>query len=303
VIPSEDAHQSEYTASCDARRAFISGFTGSAGLAVVSTDSAALFTDGRYFLQASKQLDHNWELMKQGLPDIPTWQEFLVQNLPKGSKIGIDPTLIIANDAKALKESLGKIGSSLVSIEDNLVDLVWGDERPSRPCNPVNVLSLKYTGRSHTDKITKLREELAKENFYGFVVSALDEIAWLFNLRGSDVQYNPVFFAYALITKNDIVLYIDENKLSDEVKEHLRSSIRFRPYNSVFEDLRNLNDKFKSDNQKLLISTRTSFALALASGEDNIESARSPILDAKAIKNEVELEGIRQCHLRDAAAV
>ncbi|CAG8436472.1 1621_t:CDS:10 [Funneliformis caledonium] len=267
VIPSEDAHQSEYTASCDARRAFISGFTGSAGLAVVSTKDAALFTDGRYFLQASKQLDHNWTLMKQGLPDVPTWQEYLVQDLPKGSKIGIDPTLIMANDAKALKESLGKIGSSLVSIENNLVDLVWGDARPSRPCNPVIVLPLKYAGRSHTDKIAKLREELAKENYYGFVVSALDEIAWLFNLRGSDVQYNPVFFAYALITKNDIVLYIDENKLSDEIKDHLGSSIRFRPYYSVFEDLRNLQDKFKSDNQKLLISTRTSFALALAAGE------------------------------------
>uniref|UniRef100_U9SWY3 Creatinase N-terminal domain-containing protein n=1 Tax=Rhizophagus irregularis (strain DAOM 181602 / DAOM 197198 / MUCL 43194) TaxID=747089 RepID=U9SWY3_RHIID len=179
VIPSEDAHQSEYTAACDARRAFISGFTGSAGLAVVSTDDAALFTDGRYFLQANKQLDHNWTLMKQGIPDVPTWQEYLVQNLPKDSRIGIDPTLITACDAKTLKESLGKVGSSLVSTEENLVDLVWGNARPPRPCNPANVLPSKYTGRSHDDKIANLREELSKENYYGFVVSALDEIACL----------------------------------------------------------------------------------------------------------------------------
>ncbi|RGB34801.1 Creatinase/aminopeptidase [Rhizophagus diaphanus] len=303
VIPSEDAHQSEYTAACDARRAFISGFTGSAGLAVVSTDDAALFTDGRYFLQANKQLDHNWTLMKQGIPDVPTWQEYLVQNLPNDSRIGIDPTLITACDAKTLKESLGKVGSSLVSTEENLVDLVWGNARPPRPCNPANVLPLKYTGRSHDDKIANLREELSKENYYGFVVSALDEIAWLFNLRGSDVKYNPVFFAYALITKDDIILYIDEKKLSNEVKAHLGSSVKFRSYNAVFEDLRHLSVKFKSDNQKLLISTRTSYALTLAAGEDNTESARSPILDAKAIKNEVELEGMRQCHIRDAAAV
>lgn len=302
VVPSEDAHQSEYTAACDGRRAFISGFTGSAGLAVISTDAAALFTDGRYFLQAGKQLDHNWTLMKQGIPDVPTWQEYLVQNLPKDSRIGIDPTLITACDAKALNESLGKVGSSLVSTEENLVDLVWRN-KPPRPCNPVNVLPLKYTGRSHNDKIANLRDELSKENYYGFVVSALDEIAWLFNLRGSDVEYNPVFFAYALVTKDDIILYIDENKLSNEVKEHLGSSVKFRSYNAVFKDLRNLSDKFKSDNQKLLISTRTSYALALAAGEDNTESARSPILDTKAIKNEVELEGMRQCHLRDAAAV
>ncbi|CAG8719804.1 2756_t:CDS:2, partial [Acaulospora morrowiae] len=220
VIPSEDAHQSEYTAECDARRAFISGFTGSAGLAVVSADSAALFTDGRYFLQASKQLDHNWTLMKQGLPDVPTWQEYL-QNLPKGSKIGIDPTLITAPDARTLSESLGRNGSSLVPTDENLVDLVWGDARPPRPTNPLIVLEERYTGKPYKEKIANLREELAKEKRYGFVVSALDEIACqfnifslfpnvrlvtvafdnlqimkydftgLFNLRGSDVKFNP----------------------------------------------------------------------------------------------------------------
>ncbi|CAJ0842297.1 2791_t:CDS:2, partial [Entrophospora sp. SA101] len=177
VIPSEDAHQSEYTASRDARRAFISGFTGSAGLAVVTTDSAAMFTDGRYFLQAGQQMDSNWTLMKQGLPDVPTWQEYLTQNIPKGSRIGIDPQLISTSDAKSLNESLGRIGSKMAYIDDNLVDLVWGDDRPPFPKNPITVLPLKYAGCSRNEKIENLREELSKGNYHGFVISALDEIA------------------------------------------------------------------------------------------------------------------------------
>ncbi|CAG8463560.1 93_t:CDS:10 [Diversispora eburnea] len=301
IIPSEDAHQSEYTAECDARREFISGFTGSAGLAVVSTDSAALFTDGRYFLQASKQLDHNWTLMKEGLPDVPTWQEYLVQNLPKGSRIGIDPTLITA--CETLSESLEKVDSSLIPTEENLVDLAWGNERPPRPLNKVIILEERYTGKSHNEKIANLREELNKDNFYGFVVSALDEVAWLFNLRGSDVLFNPVFFAYALVTKHDIVLYVEEIKLSQEVKDHLGSEVKFRPYNTIFEDLQKVSQACKSESQKLLMSTRANFALFKAIGEENVEETRSPIADAKAVKNEVELEGMRQCHLRDAVAL
>nr|CAG8651859.1 7571_t:CDS:10 [Entrophospora candida] len=246
VIPSEDAHQSEYTASRDARRAFISGFTGSAGLAVVTTDSAAMFTDGRYFLQAGQQMDSNWTLMKQGLPDVPTWQEYLTQNIPKGSRIGIDPQLISTSDAKSLNESLGRIGSKMAYIDDNLVDLVWGDDRPPFPKDPVTVLPLKY----------------------------------------ADVLYNPIFFAYSLVTKNDIILYIEDYKLTQEVKEELsKSDIKFKPYNAIFEGLKSLQVNLKNDNQ------------------ENVEEARSPVTDAKAIKNEVELEGMRKCHLRDAAAL
>nr|CAG8643857.1 6465_t:CDS:10 [Entrophospora candida] len=304
VIPSEDAHQSEYTASRDARRAFISGFTGSAGLAVVTTDSAAMFTDGRYFLQAGQQMDSNWTLMKQGLPDVPTWQEYLTQNIPKGSRIGIDPQLISTSDAKSLNESLGRIGSKMAYIDDNLVDLVWGDDRPPFPKNPVTVLPLKYAGCSRNEKIENLREELSKGNYHGFVISALDEIAWLFNLRGSDVLYNPIFFAYSLVTKNDIILYIEDYKLTQEVKEELsKSDIKFKPYNAIFEGLKSLQVNLKNDNQKLLISNRASYALTIAIGEENVEEARSPVTDAKAIKNEVELEGMRKCHLRDAAAL
>ncbi|CAG8533718.1 4119_t:CDS:10 [Cetraspora pellucida] len=245
-------------------------------------------------------MDSNWSLMKQGLPDVPTWQEYLVQNLQKGSKIGIDPTLITAPDARTLSESLEKVGSCLIPISQNLVDLVWGNERPPRPINEVTILEERYSGRSHADKIASLRGEFTKENYYGFVVSGLDEIAWLFNLRGSEVEYNPVFFSYSLITKDEAILYIDDRKLNKEVKDHLGSDIKYRPYDAIFEDLQKHSVKLKNDNKKLLISTRSSWAIARAAGEDNIEEARSPVTDAKAIKNETELEGMRQCHLRDA---
>ena len=137
---------SEYLAHCDERRAFISGFNGSAGCAVVTLDKAHLFTDGRYFLQAAKQLDENWVLMKQGLPDVPTWQEFLHKNLEPKTKIGIDPTLISASDAESLNKKLAEKESELVSLPQNLVDAVWGADRPTRPKNRVFHLDEKYSG-------------------------------------------------------------------------------------------------------------------------------------------------------------
>ncbi|KAL1922548.1 uncharacterized protein VTP21DRAFT_10087 [Calcarisporiella thermophila] len=302
VIPSEDAHQSEYSAECDRRRAFISGFTGSAGTAVVTTDQAALFTDGRYHLQASMELDGNWTLMKSGLPEVPTWQEWLAK-LPSGSRIGVDPTLITAVDAHQLEKTLSDAGSTIVPIAENLVDIAWGAERPSRPLDPLTILPLKYTGKSHADKIKDLREELEKKEAHGFVVSGLDEIAWLLNVRGSDVQYNPVFYAYALVTRDDVILYIDSAKVPTDVKQHLGNEVTLKPYGAIFEDLKATSAQLNEGKSKLLLSDRASWALEDAIGKDNAKLIRSPITDMKAVKNKVELEGMRQCHLRDAAAL
>ncbi|KAJ3079226.1 hypothetical protein HK102_003939 [Quaeritorhiza haematococci] len=306
IVPSEDAHQSEYIAACDARRAFISGFTGSAGLAVITHQEAALWTDGRYYLQASKQLDENWTLMKSGLPDVPTKEEWLLKVLAPRSRVGIDPKLITVNAAYTLNGSLIKEDHSLVSIPENLVDLVWGADRPARPDNSVNVLDLRYTGKSVEDKLKELREQLEKKKLAGFVVNALDELAWLFNLRGSDIPYNPVFFAYALVLKNDVVLYINETKLSPEVKEQLKPcGVRIQPYEAIFKDLQAYAaSNVTNADAKLWIDTRCSLALQEAlGGAAMVEESRSPIMTAKAIKNEVELEGFRRCHIRDAAAL
>ncbi|KAK5166302.1 uncharacterized protein LTR77_008563 [Saxophila tyrrhenica] len=313
IVPSEDAHSSEYIAPTDARREFISGFTGSAGTAVITHEKAALATDGRYFNQASKQLDDNWTLLKQGLQDVPTWQEWTVEQAEDGKTVGVDPTTITAPEGKKLAEKIKKKGGKdLVAIATNLVDEVWGDKKPARPNEPVKVLGLEYAGKSFEDKIEELRKELDKKKAAGFVVSMLDEIAWLFNLRGNDIPYNPVFFSYAVVTPTTVTLYIDESKLEDSAKEHLKG-VKIRPYNDVFSDIAamassepaaNGSSETSKPKRKYLISTKGSWALSKAlGGEDKVDEIRSLIGDAKAIKNETELEGMRQCHIRDGAAL
>lgn len=203
IIPSSDAHGSEYIAPCDARRAFISGFTGSAGTAIITQDSAALWTDGRYFLQAEKELDHNWTLMKDGIPGTLRQEEWLAKVLPSCSRIGVDP-FVISNDTwKPLATHLGRAGHTLVPISENLIDVIW-DDRPSPPANSIEPLSIKYTGRSWSDKVNEVRREMISKGANALIITALDEVAWLFNLRGSDIEFNPLFFAYSVITLDNI---------------------------------------------------------------------------------------------------
>ncbi|KAL0089291.1 Creatinase/aminopeptidase [Phycomyces blakesleeanus] len=298
VVPSEDAHQSEYTADCDNRRSWISGFTGSAGCAVITSSEAALFTDGRYFLQASQELGPKWKLMKQGIQNVPTWQEYL-GSLPTNSNIGIDPSLITAADAKQLKQNLATRGSHLVSIS-NLVDMVR-DDRPSRPSNPVKIHHEKYAGQDHQSKINQLRIALDVRKCQGTVISSLDEIAWLLNLRGSDIHCCPVFFAYCIVTQQETMLYImnkGRDNLSKNVVEHLnKAGVQLRDYDDVFEDLKETTGQFMID------SNTTSYSILQALGSDRVCDASSWVSDAKAVKNEAELAGIREAHKRDAAAV
>ncbi|UNI19719.1 Xaa-Pro aminopeptidase [Purpureocillium takamizusanense] len=314
IVPSEDSHSSEYIADCDARREFISGFTGSAGCAVVTLQAAALATDGRYFNQASKQLDDNWTLLKQGLQDVPTWQEWAAEQSTGGKTVAVDPTLLAGPAAKKLAEQVRKAGGSdLVALDDNLVDLAWADGRPSRPRLAVKVLPDNVAGKSVQAKIADLRQELAKKSCPGFFVSMLDEVAWLFNLRGSDIPYNPVFFSYATVTPHAATLYIDESKLDEGCKSHLvANDVTVRPYEAFFPDARNLQAEVSEKNkaagaaapQVFLMSNKGSWALQRAlGGEGSVEEVRSPIGDSKAIKNETEMEGMRACHVRDGAAL
>ncbi|PWY75183.1 hypothetical protein BO70DRAFT_296262 [Aspergillus heteromorphus CBS 117.55] len=310
IVPSEDAHQSEYIAPCDGRREFISGFSGSAGTAIVSLTKAALSTDGRYFNQAAKQLDSNWALLKQGVEGFPTWQEWTNEQAEGGRVVGVDPSLITPSGARSLSETLKKNGSSLVGIQQNLVDLVWGNDRPAPPREAVRVHPAKYAGKSFQDKVADLRKELETKKAAGFVISMLDEIAWLFNLRGSDIPYNPVFFSYAIITPTTVELYIDDDKLTSEVKAHLGDDVTVKPYHSIFSDAKALGEARKQEaagatsKSKFLLSNKASWALSLnLGGEEQVEEVRSPIGDAKAVKNDVELAGMRACHIRDGAAL
>ena len=320
IVPSEDSHQSEYIAPCDARREHISGFSGSAGTAVVTLEKAALATDGRYFNQASKQLDSNWTLLKQGLEDVPTWQEWTTEQAEGGKTVGVDPAVITASDARKLSETLKKKSkATLVGVKENLVDKVWGSARPSRPTEKIRVLPEIYTGKPFTEKIQDLRKELDKKKAGGMIVSMLDEIAWLFNLRGNDIPYNPVFFSYAAITPTSATIYVDDHKITSDVKSALGKDVSIKPYDALFSDLTALSDSIaesaatnghtngttsKSKHHQFLLSNKASWALSLGlGGEEKVTEARSPIADAKAIKNETELEGMRQCHIRDGAAL
>jgi Xaa-Pro aminopeptidase len=315
VVPSEDSHSSEYIAPCDARREYITGFTGSAGCAVITQEKAALATDGRYFNQATKQLDGNWLLLKQGLQDVPTWQEWSADQSEGGKIVGVDPTVISAPEARKLSDKIKKRGGQdLMAIEDNLVDEIWGSGRPPKPSEPVKVLAQQFAGKDVKTKLEDLRKELEKKKSSGFIVSMLDEIAWLFNLRGNDIPYNPVFFSYATITSSTATLYVDSSKLSSECENYLaENNIYVRPYERIFEDSQVLGQSLEVPSgdgspeakvKKFLVSTKTSWALKRAlGGESKVEELRSPIGDAKAVKNETELEGMRACHIRDGAAL
>ncbi|KAF8886119.1 peptidase M24, structural domain-containing protein [Infundibulicybe gibba] len=304
VVPSEDQHSSEYLAHCDKRRAFVSGFNGSAGCAVVTLKEAFMFTDGRYFLQAGKQLDHrNWTLMKQGLPDVPTWQEFLSKHLEKSTRIGIDSTLISAVDAETLAKTLEPKGSRLVSLEKNPVDTIW-EQRPARPHNPVFYLDEKYSGESHVDKIARVRVEMEKKKVKAFVVTMLDEVAWLFNLRGSDIDFNPVFFAYAVVTAHSVVLFIRDNQLEEAARARIAGAVDIAAYGSFFDYLKALPGALQlTEDSTILLGDKASLAVAEAVGQRKTLIARSPIADLKAIKNPTELEGFRQSHIRDGVAL
>lgn len=313
-MPSEDNHSSEYIAASDARRSYISGFTGSAGVAVVTPDTAILSTDGRYIIQANKQLDDNWTLLNSAAPDAPTWQDWSAEHSSGGKNVAVDSSLIPSSAAKKLQEKIHKCGgAALVPLQENLVDIVWSDGRPAHPCEPVIVLNEKLTGRNVQSKLRDLRQDLGKRKAAGIVVSMLDEIAWLFNLRGSDIPFNPVFFAYAIVTPETATLYIDESKLDNACKTHLATnSIVLRPYDAIMEDAKKLSEKATESktssgdggSNRLLLSNRGSWALQRAlGGDDMVDEVRSPIGDAKAIKNEAELEGMRACHVRDGAAL
>ncbi|KAI6021685.1 Creatinase/aminopeptidase [Pisolithus microcarpus] len=317
VVPSEDEHFSEYPAEADKRRGFISGFNGSAGCAVVTLKDAFLFTDGRYFLQAEQQLDENWTLMKQGLPDVPTWQEFLSKHLEEGIRIGVDPTLIVASEAASLRKSLRTRDSELVTLTQNPVDVVWGTERPQRPKNRVFALATEYAGNPSQWPVLLLliiivRRAVQHLNSSVFgekwprrmqlrqAVTLLDEVAWLFNLRGSDIDFNPVFFAYAIVTRDSAVLFVDEGQLDDSVKIHLGQEVCIRPYEDFLSYLRSLaTDALVKKDEPVLLGDKTNLAVVEALGEENVIIMPSPVAALKAIKNSIEIEGFRRCHIRD----
>ncbi|XP_058444565.1 xaa-Pro aminopeptidase ApepP [Malaya genurostris] len=302
IIPSEDAHQSEYLAKRDERRAFITGFDGSAGTAVVTENEALLWTDGRYYQQASKQMDTNWTLMRDGQPTTPTIDAWLAKTLKPGSKVGVDANLIPTRAWNPLQSSLKSAGCLLLTISPNLIDLIWKDQ-PVAPRNPIIPLSVEYAGRSVAEKLVAMREKMTDKRASVVVVSALDEIAWFLNLRGSDIDYNPVFFSYLLVTLDDVYFFVDESKLSSAVNDHFRANkveLKIRPYGDIKEALKSLAETCEN---RVWISLGSNYALSALIPEEKRFHEITPINLMKAVKNEVEAAGMRQCHIRDGVAL
>ncbi|KAL0455076.1 UNVERIFIED_CONTAM: Aminopeptidase P2 [Sesamum latifolium] len=331
IIPSQDAHQSEFTSECYARRAYISGFTGSAGTAVVTKDKAALWTDGRYFLQAEQQLSSSWILMRAGNFGVPTTSEWLNGILSPGCRIGIDPFLFSSDAAEELKEAISQKNHELVYLYDvNLVDEIWKDSRPKPPNRPIRLHDVKYAGVDVSSKLSSLRSELINAGSSAIVISMLDEIAWLLNLRGSDVPHSPVMYAYLVVEIDGAKLFIDDAKLNPEVIHYLKNAgIELMPYESILSEIESLALKgaslwldtssvsaaivntFRSACDKYISTAGVvnSNKKAVPNSPDGqscgptVVYRSSPVSLAKAVKNEAELEGMRNCHLRDAAAL
>lgn len=331
IIPSQDAHQSEFIAECYTRRAYISGFTGSAGTAVVTKDKAALWTDGRYFLQAEKQLSSCWNLMRAGNPGVPTPSEWLNDALAPGGRVGIDPFLFSSDAAEELKEAITTRNHELVYLHDlNLVDEIWGESRPKPPKKPIRIHDLKYAGLDVASKLSSLRSELVDAGSSAIVISMLDEVAWVLNLRGSDVPHSPVMYAYLIVELDGAKLFIDNSKVTPEVMDHLKNAgIELRPYDCILSEIESLAaqgthlwldtssvnaaiaNTYKSACEKYTgsLGNKTKGESKIYDNS-NVQSGRptgvhrlSPISLAKAVKNHAELEGMQNSHLRDAAAL
>jgi Xaa-Pro aminopeptidase len=338
IVPSDDPHQSEYVSACYERRAFISGFKGSSGTALVTAKEALLWTDARYFLQATDQLFEGWTLMKDRLPEtIPL--EVWLADCGHVKTVGLDPLLVSASELDELREALGAVDKSVHTVRDNPVDLVWGSDRPPPPSAPAFALEETVAGMSVADKLQAMEEELEREGADTLVVAALDEVAWLFNVRGADIDFCPVSYAYATVHRGQAHAaaphsnggeaqaaaahsngtksgaqpartlrarwYIDKAKVSAELLARVRASAG----PSVSVELRNYLEivpcvqEEAAAGKVVLIPASASAALHELVPKSQRKALVSPISMPKALKNDAEVAGMREAHLRDARAL
>ena len=301
IFPSTDAHQSEYVADHWRGREWISGFNGSAGTAVVTMKSAALWTDSRYFLAAEEQLEGTeYQLMRLKMEGTPTIAEWLGKELQdvQSPEVGLDGMVNSYNYVKDLSYSLRKLGGITLRTNLDPLEQIW-ENRPSLPANPVEIQSLEYAGETLVSKVARIRKSLRELHADGMLVSALDDIAWTLNLRGTDVHCNPVFVSYLLIESDKVSLFVDDNKLSPEVKQYLQDNqVSLYKYNKVEKCLESY-----SEYNILLDGDETSYYLWKTVKCQEIVAAASPIPAMKAVKNKAEIEGYRSAMLKDGVAM
>jgi len=308
IVPSCDAHNSEYLADIDGRREAVSGFTGSAGTAIITHSQALLWTDGRYYLQAMREMDTNWTLMKDGLTDTPSQADWLCNVLNSGN-VGVDPMLMGATAWASLSDKLDSIGMQLVPVETNLVDLAWAQDdtnpQPSRPENSVFPLEMQFTGRSWQNKVDEIRKTMMEKGTSVLILSALDDVAWLLNLRGSDIAFNPVFFSYAAVTDKEVVLFINPAQVSKQVKDSLSTDdmgecVLIKEYSDIKDYI---SHQVENTSGKIWLADSASQGLVSLVPVKRRFLKTTPVTLMKSIKNQVELTGFEACHARDAAAL
>ncbi|KGK36677.1 putative Xaa-Pro aminopeptidase FRA1 [Pichia kudriavzevii] len=332
IVPSEDAHQSEYTSPVDQRRAFISGFSGSAGVAVITRELtsmnetpeglALLATDGRYFTQAANELDFNWTLLKMNTPGVPSWEQSAIDHaaslsLDSGSvvNIGIDPRLITYSSVQHIQRLIEekqkeneKYQIKLIPVRGNLVDKIWNDFEavPAREFKPIFKLDDKYTGETTTSKINRLFDDyMTKNGSSTLIVSALDEIAWLLNLRGNDIEYNPLFYSYLIINgKDNLTLYTDKHERFDGLQDYLKEiNCNLKLYDEVWYDIRKIATELHNLKKKLLLTEEATWKMVNCIIARNFTMIESPIKSMKEIKNDVELKGQTEAQISDGYAL
>ena len=301
VVLSEDAHQSEYVADYWRARAFITGFTGSAGTAVITKDTAACFADGRYFLQAEKQLEGTgFTLMRMGTDGVKPFADYAVDVTPEGGVLALDGRTIGTKQAGSLRGKLEKKGASL-KVDEDLVGLIWAD-RPALPQDEVKELPECFAGESRAARLAKVREHLSERGADWQLVAALDSVAWLMNLRGNDIHCTPVAYAYALIGREEAFLFIEEAKVGESVRASLAADgVKVLPYDALLPTLESLPVGTLSWDAAQ-ISERIAQGLP-AGWTVKPEDGADIVTVLKAVKNDTEIENIRKAHVKDGAVM
>ena len=280
-------------------RKFITGFTGSAGTAIVTADDAGLWTDGRYFVQAAKQLEGSgFQLQKMGQEGVPTVEEYLAENLPQGGTLGFDGRVVNSRMGEDLKALLEDKEVSF-ACEEDLIGLIW-DDRPGLPANPVWILEERYAGKPAAEKIRELREAMKEARATVHVLTTLDDIVWLLNIRGDDVPNNPVVLSYVVVTEEELYLFINEKTLDGQVRTYLEDlKVTVKPYDEIYDFVRTFRRE-----RVLLESSRINFAVRNNLDPSNrIIDRMNPTVMAKAVKNPVEIDNERKAHIKDGVAM
>lgn len=299
IVPTADFHESEYVGTYFESRIFLTGFTGSAGTAIVTMDEAALWVDGRYFVQAEEQIQgSSIVLQKMGQEGVPTIKEYLKEKMPKEGVLGFDGRVINTAMGEELEDALAEKEVAITCQED-LIDLIWED-RPEISKEPVWILDEAFAGKSSKEKITELREAMAKEQATVHILTTLDDIAWLLNIRGNDIQCNPMVLSYAMITMDKFYLYIHSEVLNDEVKTYLeQQGVTIKGYEEIYNMVKEL-----SDETILLEKGCTNYAIySLIDNSNTVINKMNPTVLRKAIKNPVEVENMKKAHVKDGVAM